>query len=79
MPWIILRSVLIVKFAIDISKKDPEGRNVIVLCLLHSSFDVLKVIDQLLSPEYNMGDIILKQEYDFNPSINMALSLSAFA
>ena len=33
-----------------LSKRDPEGRNVIVLCLLCASVDVLKAIYELFSP-----------------------------
>ena len=65
-------------YHLDIQNEDAEGRNVIVLCLLNSSVDVLREIHQVFSPEFDMSHIILKTEYDFNPAINMALSLAAF-
>lgn len=59
-------------------KKDPEGRNVIVICLLNASNNVLEAIWEMFGEHFDVKQLILKQEYDFNPSFNMALSLCAF-
>lgn len=59
-------------------KKDPEGRNVIVLCLTHSSWLVLESIYEMFGSTYDMKQQILKQSYDSNPCFNMAMSLCAF-
>jgi len=59
-------------------KKDPEGRNTIVLCLIFASFDVLEAIVETFEESYDMKATVLKQEFDFNPAFNMALSLLAF-
>jgi len=41
-------------------KKDPEGRNIIVLCLLNSSVDVLKAMDELFKEDYVTDELILE-------------------
>jgi hypothetical protein len=61
-----------------LAKKDPEGRNFVVLCLLNASTEVLQCIFETFSKVYDMRQFILKQEYDGNPSINMAMSLLGF-
>jgi len=59
-------------------KRDPEERNVIVICLVFASVDVLKAIFKTFSEEYDMKSIILKQKYDNNPAVNVGMSLAAF-
>ena len=60
------------------TKKDPEGRNVIVLCLLFASYDVLEAIFKCFEGTNDIQGYILKQEYDGNPSLNLAMSLCGF-
>jgi hypothetical protein len=57
------------------TKKDPEGRNMIVLCLVFASFDVLEAIVKFFEEERDIKSHIIKEEYDGNPSINLAMSL----
>jgi hypothetical protein len=59
-------------------KKDPEGRNTIALCLAFASNKVLEEIIETFENYYDIKASILKTEFDFNPSFNIALSLSAF-
>lgn len=59
-------------------KKDPEGRNTVVICLVFSSVDVLKAIFDRFSSKYDMRNFILKQEFDFNPALNLGMSLAGF-
>ena len=56
-------------------KKDPEGRNPIVLCLVSASPNVLGALFDILKDVCDMRELILKQEYDSNPAFILALSL----
>lgn len=58
--------------------KDPEHRNVIVLCLVHASVNVLKAIYETFKDSVDMSELILKQEFDHNPAFIMALNLAQF-
>lgn len=42
-------------------KKDPEGRNAIVLCLINGSINVLQAIYDILKDYTDMKEYILKQ------------------
>ena len=46
-----------------------------LLCLLFASPDVLRAIFETLSGSFDMRAQILKQEYDSNTSLTMAMSL----
>lgn len=59
-------------------KKDPEGRNTVVICLVFSSIDVLQAIFETFSPKYDMRNFILKQEFDANPALNLSMCLAGF-
>ena len=59
-----------------LKSKDPEHRNVIVLCLINSSVNVLKAIYETFKDTIDMNELILKQEYDHNPAFVMAFNLA---
>ena len=44
-----------------LTKKDPEGRNVIVLCFMYASVDVLKALHEDLKDDFAISDLILSQ------------------
>jgi len=52
--WIYILIIL------DLSKKDPEGRNIVALCLLYASIDVLRAVHKMFTPHCDMGEFILK-------------------
>lgn len=62
-----------------LSKRDPEGRNVITLALLFASVDVLKAISEYFESAFDMRQLILKQEFDSNTAFGMAISLMQFS
>ena len=61
-----------------IHKKDPEGRNPIVLCLLNASPSVLEALHDTLRDQCDMNELILSQKYDSCPAFILALSLQSF-
>ena len=68
---------------VDIQKRDPEGRNLVVICLLFASYDVLEAIYQLYDDagqewKVKFSQFVLKQTFDYNPALILALSLAQF-
>jgi len=61
-----------------VMKKDPERRNLLVLCLQNSSIGVLREIREKLKHTIDVDEYILKQEYDTYHSLQIALGLSYF-
>jgi hypothetical protein len=64
-------------------KRDPEGRNFMVICLLFASVDILESIYQMYAEAgaqwtLKLTQFILKQVYDYNPAFILALSLAQF-
>ena len=59
-----------------LKSRDPEGRNVLVLCLLNASVNVLTFLYETFKEHTDMCELILKQEYDYNPAFIMAMSLA---
>jgi hypothetical protein len=48
------------EFQMYLKSKDPEHRNVIVLCLINSSVNVLKAIYETFKDSIDMSELILK-------------------
>ena len=49
-----------------LSKRDPEGRNVVVLALLFAAVDLLKAVVDYFENAFDIRQFVLKQEFDSN-------------